>query len=430
MGSGQGESGQDLSWLRQYYTPEKDDTPETEVRAHAVPSAAARFNLTPLSSEKYEKVCNAIAFAHSRGVIHLDLKPANIHVSKFGEVLVLDWGLAKHVGEKEATDSGIVQQAPGGGLSDLTLPGAVKGTLGFMAPEQARGENSRKDKRTDDALRELDVAVTLDSSLASAWLDRGLLQFSRQDFAGARESFRHVGAAQRPPQDRRKEASLSGGQSRGKGDRRGSDLESVAEKFLLMTGGGTRQLGADEFYAFASSLVQASSKSSSEVRTATAFSAFSAWNRTQGAGWLTRDRARDFARLLNPKAENPSVEVSEEADGLKAVVRGGRGLSNIAFLAGLQVVRLDIAGTGVSDLAAVHGAPLTWLDISGTAVKDLSPVADAPLKELRMEGCKGIEAANLAKLAQLGRLVVSRDAVDPKCEAWIKGKSGLEVVCR
>jgi hypothetical protein len=47
-----------------------------------------------------------------------------------------------------------------------------------------------------------------------------------------------------------------------------------------------------------------------------------------------------------------------------------------------------------------------------------------------MEGCKGIEAANLAKLAQLGRLVVSRDAVDPKCEAWIKGKSGLEVVCR
>jgi serine/threonine protein kinase len=149
MGSGQGESGQDLSWLRQYYTPEKDDTPETEVRAHAVPSAAARFNLTPLSSEKYEKVCNAIAFAHSRGVIHLDLKPANIHVSKFGEVLVLDWGLAKQVGEKEATDSGIVQQAPGGGLSDLTLPGAVKGTLGFMAPEQARGENSRKDKRTD-----------------------------------------------------------------------------------------------------------------------------------------------------------------------------------------------------------------------------------------------------------------------------------------
>jgi serine/threonine protein kinase len=722
MGSGQGESGQDLSWLRQYYTPEKTDTLWTDTRVGspaAVPGAAAAgFDLTPISSDKYEvvghigsggmkvvrmvrdkdttravamatirgelenqemaarfvrearitaalehpnivpvhdlgtdavgrpyftmkmlegeslqailkkldegdegyigryglgpllqmfqKVCNAIAFAHSRGVIHLDLKPANIHVSKFGEVLVLDWGLAKQVGDRETSTSGGVPETPAGSLGDLTLPGAVKGTPGFMAPEQARGENSRKDKRTDvyalgailyalltlkappssdtaekvladtvagnivpprrrapgrripaaleavamkalsvdpqkryesvealsrdvdafvggyatsaqdvgivtllwllikrhkvrfalsalvlflvaaiaavsmvrirasertavealnkyraeqeenrrlaidaapqvvkraerymrelrieEALRELDVAVTLDSSLASAWMDRGLLLFSRQDFAGARESFRHIPAAQKPapPPDRRKEVAL-GGQSRGKGDKRGSEPESVAEKFLLMTGGGARQLNAGEFLAFASNLVQVSSRSSSEVRMATAFSAFSAWNRAHGAGGPAYDQARDFARMLNPKAENLVVELTGQDDGFKAVVHGGRGLSNIAFLAGLRIVWLDIAGTGVSDLAVVHGAPLAYLDISGTGVRDISPVADAPLKELRMEGCKGVEATHLARLTQLERVIVSKDAVDSRCEAWLKGRRGLEVVYR
>jgi len=96
--------------------------------------------------EIFLNVCQAIAFAHSRGVVHLDLKPANIQVGSFGEVLVLDWGLAK------------LLDATGGPTPPVQLPeilreapveGVVRGTPGYMAPEQAQGDFRALDQRTD-----------------------------------------------------------------------------------------------------------------------------------------------------------------------------------------------------------------------------------------------------------------------------------------
>ncbi|MCM8532614.1 MAG: serine/threonine protein kinase [Lentisphaeraceae bacterium] len=93
------------------------------------------------------KVCDAIAYAHSRGVLHLDLKPDNIHVGEFGEVLVIDWGLAKNLNDNTEVQSS--QFVTSEIDVSQTMNGWVKGTIGYMAPEQAQGKNDEKNKQTD-----------------------------------------------------------------------------------------------------------------------------------------------------------------------------------------------------------------------------------------------------------------------------------------
>src|SRR5262249_30912296 len=95
-------------------------------------------------------VCNAVAYAHSRGVIHRDLKPQNVVLGDYGEVMVLDWGLAKVIGDVEGDpDAPVpVTLAPEEGESG-TIAGQVLGTPAYMAPEQAEGRLDRLEARTD-----------------------------------------------------------------------------------------------------------------------------------------------------------------------------------------------------------------------------------------------------------------------------------------
>lgn len=86
----------------------------------------------------FVSVCNTIAFAHSHGIVHRDLKGENIIVGEFGEVIVLDWGLAKRVDEEEETRSPTDLDPVA--YASRTLMGQVVGTPAYMAPEQARGE--------------------------------------------------------------------------------------------------------------------------------------------------------------------------------------------------------------------------------------------------------------------------------------------------
>ena len=110
----------------------------------------------------FQRICHAVEFAHSQNILHLDLKPANIHIGKFGEVQVLDWGLARYFDKKNRKPEKVPDK----------IVVNTAGTPGYMAPEQAAGDEEAFDERTDVySLGAILFAILTFRSPAAYWED-------------------------------------------------------------------------------------------------------------------------------------------------------------------------------------------------------------------------------------------------------------------
>ncbi|MBF2053139.1 MAG: protein kinase [Candidatus Sericytochromatia bacterium] len=105
----------------------------------------------PALLDHFLKVCDALSFAHDRGVLHRDLKPANIMVGGYGEVYVMDWGIARVMGQADL-DGTVELNLPDTGdeeVFEATRMGQILGTPRYLSPEQAAGKNDQLDGRSD-----------------------------------------------------------------------------------------------------------------------------------------------------------------------------------------------------------------------------------------------------------------------------------------
>lgn len=93
----------------------------------------------PTLSRIFLQVCEAVAYTHSKGILHRDLKPENIIVGKYGEVMILDWGIADFIDSLESDEALPEIRTE---QEDLTRPGKITGTLAYMAPERIKGKSS------------------------------------------------------------------------------------------------------------------------------------------------------------------------------------------------------------------------------------------------------------------------------------------------
>jgi serine/threonine-protein kinase len=141
---------------------------------------------------RFQDVCNAIAYAHSRGILHRDLKPGNIMLGPYGETLVVDWGLAKPMGSDdsrrepaEAVEEPI-QLSEQSGSQAATLPGSIVGTPAYASPEQVSGQG--------DLLRPASDVYSLGATLYSLLTGQAPIQGN-----GLAEVLRKARKAEVPP---------------------------------------------------------------------------------------------------------------------------------------------------------------------------------------------------------------------------------------
>jgi tetratricopeptide (TPR) repeat protein len=175
-----------------------DDTPYLAMKlirgrtlAELLKQRPSPLHELPRFVQIFEQMAQAVGFAHAQGIIHRDLKPLNVMVGAFGEVQVMDWGLAKHLakGEREQPE-----ERSEGDTVTQTAAGAILGTPGYMAPEQARSEvvDARADVFALGAT--LAAVLTGQPAFVGASKQEVIDRAARADLAGVRERLTKSGA--------------------------------------------------------------------------------------------------------------------------------------------------------------------------------------------------------------------------------------------
>ena len=372
------------------------------------------------------RVCDAVAFAHSKNVVHRDLKPENIMIADYGEVLVMDWGLAKILDPDRSTNESRTDGASDDEwnstsfddsidsiLSDCavsdsmkTMYGQVMGTPGFMPPEQALGKVEDIDIRSDVyALGGILYNIlALQPPITGLSIKQLIRQIVRGDIEppsslNRGDDFFHCPGNKVPePLSAIAMKALSANPS----DRyqHVEELQNDVEKYL---GGFATSV---EDAGFIKLLLLLIKRNKAKV-IAGVVALVVLIGLTTGfmikiieAKEIAEENLHKFLHEHNTRKEisrklltNAIIAIKENNvdqkvlfhryslldDDFSLNLQGNSQLLDIRPLEELPLTHLDVSDTLVNDLHALKGMPLKWLNISGSKVKDLSALAGLPL---------------------------------------------------
>jgi eukaryotic-like serine/threonine-protein kinase len=347
-------------------------------------------DLLPRFLSIFESIAQTVAYTHARGVIHRDLKPSNVMIGSYGEVQVMDWGLAKvlprggvvddeHAGKLPKGETIIATARSGSADSDLSRAGSVLGTPSFMAPEQARGEIDRVDERADVFALGSILCEILSGQPAFTGRTSGEIQrkaavgdladaFTRLDASGADPDLIALAkeCLAREPEDRPRSAGV------------------VSERVTAYLAGVQERLQRTE-------LERIEERARRRLTTVAAAAVILltllggggyAWNQKQRAeratktAWAVDEALADASRLLGEARSaapgdvgrwSAAMAAAKRADGLLAQGEGDANLKRRVdeFVAGVEQVRaaaterarqMEIDGVLLEDLESVRGS--------------------------------------------------------------------------
>ncbi len=383
------------------------------------------------------RVCEAVAYAHSKHVIHRDLKPENIMIGDFGEVLLMDWGLAKII--KNTHNDGIKEPKKNidfDGIESIlmenlgkdnikTLHGQIMGTPGFMPPEQALGNVNDVDERSDVyALGGILYNIlTLRQTVDETGIRKILNQIVKGNFKPPSEFnkdyiFSHCPGGKIPEVL----SAISMKAMQGSPEDRYQSVQEIQNDIEKYLGGFATTVEDNSFFYLLKLMIKRNKKefiSGTIVFLIVMTMALGFMLKiVEAKNWaehnlyrflqeqsLRKDvsqrlltQAIEKLKEFNPHQSKFFHEISLIDNEFSLDLANNRHLTNISPLKDVPLVKLNLANTSINSLDALKGTPLHWISIANTNVSDISPLAGSKLFYLDISNSR---VTNLHKLAHL-----------------------------